>query len=111
MFSGIPYNSQRTFLTIPASTQANQPSDSDAIMMEAPDSPPHISSQNLPPTFSQIKPNQSNQSAARVNGDGTGAKANFGAPGSSWNNKKFAEEHQRAYEMQTDKDWDPGELL
>ncbi|EPE25252.1 hypothetical protein GLAREA_11833 [Glarea lozoyensis ATCC 20868] len=75
--------------------------------MEAPDSPPHLSSQNTIPNFSQMKPNQSNQSAVRVNGDGNGAKANFGTPGSSWSTKKFAEEHQRAYEMQVDRDWDP----
>ncbi|KAG9232071.1 hypothetical protein BJ875DRAFT_467889 [Amylocarpus encephaloides] len=72
-------------------------------MMEAPDSPPHGSTQAQ--FVAQSKSVQSNSSAARANGEGN-SKANFGSPGSSWSTKKFNEEYQRAYDAQTDKDWD-----
>ncbi|PQE06408.1 hypothetical protein CJF32_00002448 [Rutstroemia sp. NJR-2017a WRK4] len=34
------------------------------------------------------------------------SKINHGAPGSSWNTKKFREEYDRAYESLIDKNWD-----
>ncbi|KAF4621573.1 hypothetical protein G7Y89_g14515 [Cudoniella acicularis] len=95
----------------------NLPAFSDAMMADAPTTPPHpISQQTIsPPTPKQqssqpsgSQQSQSNTGASRVNGEGgsTSVKANFGAPGSSYATKKFNEEYERALQSVVDKDWD-----
>lgn len=69
-------------------------------MMEAPDSPPEM--QHVAPSSSQAQ----SSSSTRVNGE---TKVNHGAPGSSWNTKKFDEEYARAYNQLLDQNWDQSE--
>jgi hypothetical protein len=70
-------------------------------MMEAPDSPPdaHHAAAN------QSAPLSSGQGAngSRANGE---TKTNHGAPGSTWNNKKWHDEYERASNQLLDQDWD-----
>ncbi|TVY93534.1 hypothetical protein LAWI1_G000414 [Lachnellula willkommii] len=63
-------------------------------MADAPDSPIQTSSQQFhSPQHSQ---------GSRANG----AEKSSGAPGSTWNTKKFNEEYDRAMMGILDKDWD-----
>ncbi|KAF5870030.1 uncharacterized protein Bfra_010176 [Botrytis fragariae] len=64
--------------------------------MEAPDSPPDLYSAH----------NHSNTPATTPSKSATQEKVNHGAPGSSWNSKKFQEEYDRACEGLVDKNWD-----
>ena len=70
-------------------------------MMEAPDSPPDAHHA----TANQSAPLSASQAASggRTNGD---SKTNHGAPGSSWNNKKWHDEYERASVQLLDQDWD-----
>lgn len=74
-------------------------------MMEAPDSPPDthqtMANQSAPLSGSQAV------GSSRANGD---TKPNHGAPGSSWNNKKWHDEYERAYSHLLDQDWDASEF-
>jgi hypothetical protein len=80
-------------------------------MMEAPDSPPELSYATLAnQSFSAQTPSSSQQSnSGRVNGEAN-AKVNHGAPGSSWQTKKFTEEYERAQNALLDQNWDHGEF-
>lgn len=86
--------------------------------MDAPDSPPEGSSgfESRPSGSQQV----ANSSSTRANGEASGsggsgsragtnggeAKITFGAPGSSWTTKKFAEEYDRAENSIMDKNWE-----
>ena len=76
-------------------------------MMEAPDSPPDAH-------HNPAVANQSASLAASQTGTGSRAngetKANHGAPGSSWNNKKWHDEYERASCQLLDQDWNHGEF-
>jgi hypothetical protein len=77
-------------------------------MMEAPDSPPDtqsVSASSQP--FSAQQPTSQSSGGSRSN---TEAKLNHGAPGSSWNNKKFYEEYERVYAQVIDQSWDNSEF-
>ena len=77
--------------------------------MEAPDSPPEQQAP-LSPSFSPVAPNSSQQASAspRANGD-KAAKVDFGSPGSSYNNKKFNDDYDRAESSLLDRNWDHSE--
>jgi hypothetical protein len=67
-------------------------------MADAPDSPVQTSSQ-------QFQSSQQTLQGIKVNAEKSGA------PGSSWNTKKFNEEYERAIIGVLDKDWDHSELF
>ncbi|KAI9644940.1 hypothetical protein NHQ30_006974 [Ciborinia camelliae] len=67
-------------------------------MMETPDSPPDLYAHNY---FSSDTPVTSPTKSAA-----TQDKVNHGAPGSSWNSKKFREEYERVWDTLVDKNWD-----
>jgi hypothetical protein len=75
-------------------------------MMEAPDSPPEQHVMFSPTQASQGQNSQQAANPARTNGDG---KVNFGAPGSSWQTKKFNDEYERAESQLLDRQWDHSE--
>ena len=76
-------------------------------MMEIPDSPPeHVVFS--PTQASQGQGSQQAGNSARTNGDNT-AKVNFGAPGSSWQTKKFNDEYERVESQLADRNWDHSE--
>lgn len=77
-------------------------------MMEAPDSPPEQHTVFSPTYSSQAQSSQQAANSARTNGDNS-AKVNFGAPGSSWQTKKFNEEYERAESQLLDRQWDHGD--
>ncbi|TEY40910.1 hypothetical protein BOTCAL_0414g00090 [Botryotinia calthae] len=66
--------------------------------MEAPDSPPEL--------YSAPSHNSSDTPATTPSKNATQEKVNHGAPGSSWNSKKFKEEYDRAWEGLLDRNWD-----
>ncbi len=73
-------------------------------MMEAPDSPPeHV--MLSPTSTSQAPSSQQTANLVRANGD-SNAKVNFGAPGSTWQTKKFMDEYERAENQLLDRQWD-----
>jgi len=73
-------------------------------MMEAPDSPPE--------TFNNSFDGNSNSQAAGGNrASSESSKVNHGAPGSSWNTKKFREEYDRVYNGLLDQNWDHSKSL
>jgi hypothetical protein len=74
-------------------------------MMEAPDSPPEQHIMFSPTHASQAQSSQQATNPARTNGDNS-AKVNFGAPGSSWQTKKFNDEYERAESQLLDRQWD-----
>jgi hypothetical protein len=75
-------------------------------MMDAPDSPPEQSHHNFgTQSFSSLPPASQQSNSGRVNGEGA-QKVNHGAPGSSWNTKKFNEEYDRAVNTLLDSQWD-----
>jgi len=77
-------------------------------MMEAPDSPPELDRVVSPTQSFASLPSGSQQpssSSGRVNGE-SGAKVNFGAPGSSWQTKKFNEEYDKMESQLLDKSWE-----
>ncbi|KAE8452390.1 hypothetical protein EG329_001090 [Mollisiaceae sp. DMI_Dod_QoI] len=86
---------------------AQQPAenDLDEAMMEAPDSPPEF--ERISPTQSFTSPPSGSQqpNTGRVNGE-SGAKVNYGAPGSSWQTKKFNEEYDKIESQLLDKQWE-----
>ncbi|CAL3963655.1 unnamed protein product [Diplocarpon coronariae] len=65
--------------------------------LDAPDSPPESSHVERPRAGSQGAP------AGRAGGD---AKTNFGAPGSSYQTKKFAEEYEKVEAQLLDRQWE-----
>lgn len=65
-------------------------------MADAPDSP--------------VQSSQSPTMRKESVGGGSSEKSASGAPGSSWNTKKFHEEFERAMTGVLDKDWDHGEF-
>ncbi|ESZ93627.1 hypothetical protein SBOR_6005 [Sclerotinia borealis F-4128] len=68
------------------------------LMMEAPDSPPDFFAPNHSFTDTpNTTPSRSAQSQDKVN---------HGAPGSSWNSKKFREDYDRVWDGLMDKNWD-----
>jgi hypothetical protein len=73
-------------------------------MMEAPDSPPDTHHAAANQSISLSGPQTA--SGSRANGE---TKTNHGAPGSSWNNKKWHEEYERASSQLLDQDWNHGE--
>ncbi|CZR62062.1 uncharacterized protein PAC_11959 [Phialocephala subalpina] len=80
----------------------------DEPMMEAPDSPPELDRVVSPTQSFASLPSGSQQpssSSGRVNGE-SGAKVNFGAPGSSWQTKKFNEEYDKMESQLLDKSWE-----
>jgi len=79
---------------------------SDLDMMEAPDSPPEQHVMFSPIQASQGQTSQQAANPTRTNGD---AKVNFGAPGSSWQTKKFNDEYERAENQLLDRQWDHSE--
>lgn len=85
-----------------SSYQNDIPAQEDYPMMEAPESPPDVhhnaavANQSAALAGSQIGPGN------RANGE---AKTNHGAPGSSWNNKKWHDEYERASSQLLDQDW------
>ncbi|RDW66266.1 hypothetical protein BP6252_09901 [Coleophoma cylindrospora] len=88
---------------LPQNTLQSPPREppSDQIMAEAPDSPPaEVSNSNN--FVSASESSSSNQ----VNGGGSAAKISSGAPGATWNNKKFMEDYHRADATLVDRDWD-----
>ncbi|PMD48705.1 hypothetical protein L207DRAFT_505750 [Hyaloscypha variabilis F] len=90
-----------------SSKQASDPQaaeNSDQDMVEIPDSPPeHV--MFSPTQASQPHGTQQAGNSARANGDNN-AKVNFGAPGSSWQTKKFNDEYERAENQLLDRNWD-----
>jgi hypothetical protein len=103
----------RADLCAPASQQSGESSyqtdtqnQDDYPMMEGPDSPPD--SHHLPIANHSV-PVSGSQAAGgnRANGD---TKVNHGAPGSSWNNKKWHEDYERAYTQILDQTWDHSEF-
>lgn len=58
-----------------------------------------------PTQASQAQSSQQAANPARTNGDNS-AKVNFGAPGSSWQTKKFNDEYERAESQLLDRNWD-----
>jgi len=94
-----------------SSSQAQpfSPPENDHPMMDpsfAPDSPPEMTANNpfSSPQSSFSQPVGTSQSTPqRANGD---TKVNHGAPGSSWNTKKFSEEFERAHGQLLDANWD-----
>jgi hypothetical protein len=74
--------------------------------MEAPDSPPDVIFS--PSSTPQAQSTQQAANPARANGDSS-AKINFGAPGSSWQTKKFIDEYERAENQLLDRQWDHSE--
>jgi hypothetical protein len=83
----------------------------DDVTMDAPDSPPEFT-QAQASTWQSSKeaaqPTPQANTGSRVNGE---AKAHFGAPGSSWQTKKFSEEYERAEANLLDKQWSHSRLL
>ncbi|PMD64086.1 uncharacterized protein K444DRAFT_583824 [Hyaloscypha bicolor E] len=77
-------------------------------MMEIPDSPPEQHIMFSPTNISQAQGSQQAANPARTNGDNS-AKVNFGAPGSSWQTKKFNDEYERAESQLLDRNWDHSE--
>jgi hypothetical protein len=77
-------------------------------MMEIPDSPPEQHSMFSPTSASQAQNSQQASNPTRTNGDNS-AKVNFGAPGSSWQTKKFNDEYERAESQLLDRTWDHSE--
>lgn len=73
-------------------------------MMEAPDSPPEFERSPTQSFAGQPSGSQAS-SAGRVNGD-SGTKVNYGAPGSSWQTKKFNEEYEKMESQLLDKQWE-----
>lgn len=71
---------------------------SDEIMAEAPDSPPAEYTGNNSASASSA-------SNSQINGE-AGPKAAHSTAGSTWNNKKFQEEYQRAEGQLADQNWD-----
>lgn len=95
------------------STSKHEPAEID-MMMEAPDSPPepsHAESTSLPshPSSSQ-QTQQAGVSSGRVNGEGN-TKPSYGAPGSSWQTKKFSEDYERAMRELIHQEWDACECV
>jgi hypothetical protein len=88
-----------------------QTQDDYPMVMEAPDSPPET---NQVPTANHSAALSGSQTAAssQVAGGNRGSetKINHGAPGSSWNNKKWQEEYERSYALLLDQNWDPCEF-
>ncbi|KUJ07941.1 uncharacterized protein LY89DRAFT_742240 [Mollisia scopiformis] len=76
----------------------------DEPMMEVPDSPPEFERSPMQSFASQPSGSQSSN-AVRVNGE-TATKVNYGAPGSSWQTKKFNEEYEKMESQLLDKQWD-----
>lgn len=101
-----PASPEQDSPTVP-STQDNPAAQSDQVMMEAPDSPPetsHVPQQSSNQSQSSGSAQQANTSG-RVNGD-SGTKVNFGAPGSSWQTKKFNDEYEKTESMLLDRQWE-----
>lgn len=106
-----PASQQNASTSVSPETSDNKNSQSQDVDMETPDSPPETShassSSQVPPT-----PTQANTSGGRVNGEGGGSssssntKANFGAPGSCWQTKKFNEEYEKAEANLLDRGWE-----
>ncbi|KAM0140419.1 hypothetical protein ACHAP3_002724 [Botrytis cinerea] len=71
--------------------------------MEAPDSPPEL--------YSAPSHNSSDTPVTTPSKNATQEKVNHGAPGSSWNSKKFKEEYDRAWEGLLDRNWDGSKFL
>lgn len=88
---------------LPQNTLQSPPREppSDQIMAEAPDSPPAEASNNN----NLAGPSQSS-SSGQTNGSGGVTKISSGAPGATWNNKKFTEDYLRAEGTLVDRDWD-----
>ncbi|KAL2067126.1 hypothetical protein VTL71DRAFT_1550 [Oculimacula yallundae] len=92
---------------------STKPTDSQAqdVNMEAPDSPPETTHANTSSQASAPSSTLANTSG-RVNGDGgsgggsSSTKINFGAPGSSWQTKKFSEEYEKAEANMLDRSWE-----
>lgn len=74
----------------------------DETMIEAPDSPPEP---ERSPTQSFAGQPSQPSNPNRVNGE-SGAKVNYGAPGSSWQTKKFHEEYDKMESQLLDKQWE-----
>jgi hypothetical protein len=79
--------------------------------MDAPDSPPDFTpgsdiyqaaSRSATQPFRDASQAQQANTGIRVNGE---TKIHFGAPGSSWQTKKFSEEFERAESGLLDKQW------
>jgi hypothetical protein len=83
-------------------------------MMDIPDSPPtpentsHGNDNGQSLTGSQtlnVNGGAKGAAAARGSANKEDPKINFGAPGSSWNTKKFNDEYDREYNKVIDKEW------
>lgn len=79
-------------------------------MMDAPDSPPEMPSASIGNLITTLSSGSSKDTspmtmappASKASGE---TKVSFGAPGSSWNTKKFSEEYERAEATLLDKNW------
>jgi hypothetical protein len=76
----------------------------DELMLEAPDSPPDFE-RSPTQSFAGQPANAQASSSSRVNGESS-SKVNFGAPGSSWQTKKFNEEYDKMESQLLDKNWE-----
>ncbi|KAL3420803.1 hypothetical protein PVAG01_07248 [Phlyctema vagabunda] len=89
-----------------------EPASSDQVMAEAPDSPPEF--HNMTAHHFQNPANSSSTVAPHLQGNNGGSgsvgapKLAQGAPGATWNSKKFIDEYQRTELLLTDLNWDPG---
>jgi hypothetical protein len=76
-------------------------------MVEAPDSPPDV--HHNAPVANQSASLSGSQTGNGNRGNGE-TKTNHGAPGSSWNNKKWHDENERASAQLLDQEWNHGEF-
>jgi len=108
---------EKSINTFPAQQESTTPKGkdkapeaSDDDMIDAPDSPPHDSGtwQTSGPQgplrdFTTNQPlSPPSNAGSRANGE---TKIHFGAPGSSWNTKKFSEEYERTDLNLVDRQW------
>jgi len=91
-------SSQQQSAILPVDDSVDEP------MLEAPDSPPDFE-RSPTQSFANQPANSQPSSSSRVNGESS-SKVNYGAPGSSWQTKKFNEEYDKMESQLLDKIWE-----
>ncbi|RFU36015.1 hypothetical protein B7463_g402, partial [Scytalidium lignicola] len=90
--------------TQPTSSDVQDTETQDQVMSDSADSPQEI--QHTLGDHSQAWSPSSTQHSDGQGGDADSGDADFGAPGSSWNTKKYHEDYERAYSTLLDQNWD-----